>query len=1071
LNSPALDIGTAGTVNADGTVTGNYWLSQFQFDSRGRQNRVLSPSGTITRTVNDGLSRSVSTWIGTNDNGATDPDPTGGGATGNNMLMVSQNVYDGASASPGTAGVGDSNVTQVTQFPADGTPNRVTQSYFDWRDRMIATKSGVQATEGDGTNRPITLYTYDNLNEVTQTDQYQGDGFSGLPGLPPAANLRGRTMAKFDDQGRVYESDVYSVDYSGTVSTNALKTYTWYSHRGQVIETLEPGGVATKNLYDGAGRKVKTYITDGAYDIQPGPNNNSWSTATAVIGNNVLSQTDTTYDNNSNVILVTQRERFHDNPLTALGVSGELKDDPMTQIPTPPHRRSYVAQYYDLADRLTDSANVGTNAGSFYTRPASVPGRSDTVLVTSNGYKADNLQKVAITGNPTGGTFRLTFTQNLPPSYPMFQTGNINYNATASDVQSALQTVLNGFGANVVLVTGAGGGGSSPGGPWLVRFTGALGESYQLDLTATPNFVGGGGISLTTLAQGGESGRVAKVTDPRALVSKTDSDLLGQSIVTVEAFDNTAAATNSNKTTEMTYDGAGHMLTLKADLPTSVIYPTGAFQTTQYVYGVATTAGGCTSNCSYLNSNDLLKETRYPDKSSGLANANDKEAFGYNALGQTMTKQDRIGNVHTYYFDVVGRMTGDAITTLAGPTDGSVRRLGTTFDSAGRPLTYTSYSDSVGTMVVNQVQETYNGLGQLTAEYQSHSGAVNLNTSLRVRYVYSEMTDDLGNYVNHSRLKKIIYPDTQAQPTGRQLAYNYNSADGLDNAVSRLTAIKDGINVLEQLIYMGSGTVVERDHTSGNTKLTYIGTGTGDAGDKYVGLDRFGRIIDQHWQQIGGSQNDTDRFQYGYDRDSNRLYRNNLVNTSFGELYHASGAGNGYDVLNQMTGFARGTLSSSNPPNGPLDTIAAPSITQNWTLDIMGNWNSVCTNPTATNCLGGTLQSRTHNQQNQITAISATSPNPAYNANGNLLNYTDPQDHIPRAMTFDAWNRLATVAVTGLGTISYKSDALNRRVQRSNGGLRDFYFSQAWQNLEERDGTNITQYVWSPVYVDALIER
>ena len=52
----------------------------------------------------------------------------------------------------------------------------------------------------------------------------------------------------------------------------------------------------------------------------------------------------------------------------------------------------------------------------------------------------------------------------------------------------------------------------------------------------------------------------------------------------------------------------------------------------------------------------------------------------------------------------------------------------------------------------------------------------------------------------------------------------------------------------------------------------------------------------------------TDRFQYGYDRDSNRLYRDNLVNSSFGELYHANGSSNRYDQLNQLTNFACGTL-------------------------------------------------------------------------------------------------------------------------------------------------------------------
>jgi hypothetical protein len=100
---------------------------------------------------------------------------------------------------------------------------------------------------------------------------------------------------------------------------------------------------------------------------------------------------------------------------------------------------------------------------------------------------------------------------------------------------------------------------------------------------------------------------------------------------------------------------------------------------------------------------------------------------------------------------------------------------------------------------------------------------------------------------------------------------------------------------LEQYTYLGLDTVVKRAHPQPGVDLTYIkqsGESNGDAGDQYTGLDRFGRVLDQRWINTG-TNTATDRFQYGYDRDSNALYRNNLVNTAFGELYHASGAGPG----------------------------------------------------------------------------------------------------------------------------------------------------------------------------------
>jgi hypothetical protein len=46
-----------------------------------------------------------------------------------------------------------------------------------------------------------------------------------------------------------------------------------------------------------------------------------------------------------------------------------------------------------------------------------------------------------------------------------------------------------------------------------------------------------------------------------------------------------------------------------------------------------------------------------------------------------------------------------------------------------------------------------------------------------------------------------------------------------------------------------------------------MGAATGEAGDQYYGLDRFGRVVDQYWRTAFGAQ--LDHYQYVYDRDSN----------------------------------------------------------------------------------------------------------------------------------------------------------------------------------------------------------
>jgi hypothetical protein len=180
-----------------------------------------------------------------------------------------------------------------------------------------------------------------------------------------------------------------------------------------------------------------------------------------------------------------------------------------------------------------------------------------------------------------------------------------------------------------------------------------------------------------------------------------------------------------------------------------------------------------------------------------------------------------------------------------------------------------------------------------------------------VQYTYTEAAT-----ANNSRLTSITYPN------GRVINYNYNT--GVDDTICRLSSISETVNhvttTLESYSYLGLDTVVKRAHPQPGVDLTYIDPAgsTGDAGDKYTGLDRFDRVVDQRWYN-GSSY--TDRFQYTYDRDSNRLTRTNVVNTSFNESYS-------YDNLNQLTNFTRGT-----------HTIA-------WSLDPVGNFASTTTDGT-----------------------------------------------------------------------------------------------------------------------------
>jgi hypothetical protein len=362
LGGLSYSTGTMGTVNV------NYYQTNYDYDSAGRLVRTQTPNGTIYRTVYNSLGEEISDWVGTNDTPTSGEwSPTNNTGTAN-MVEVSSYQYD-------NGGVGDGNLTQETDYPGLGAANRVTDYYYDWRDRLVAQKSGVESNEDDGVNRPILVTTYDNLNEVTETQQYDGDGVTPqivngvLQALDPSL-LRAQEIDNYDDQGRVYQTQVYDVNpVTGAVSSSALTTEFYYDHRGDLIAESDPGGLWTKSVYDGAGRDVMDYTTDGA-------GGTTWADASSVANDTVLEQEQTIYDGDGNTIETIDSQRF-DNA-TGTGPLGT----PTSGIGA---RVYYTANYYDNADRLIASVDAGTNGGTAWTRPVSVPESSVTLLVTKEG--------------------------------------------------------------------------------------------------------------------------------------------------------------------------------------------------------------------------------------------------------------------------------------------------------------------------------------------------------------------------------------------------------------------------------------------------------------------------------------------------------------------------------------------------------------------------------------------------------------------------------------------------------------------------------------------------------------
>jgi hypothetical protein len=141
-----------------------------------------------------------------------------------------------------------------------------------------------------------------------------------------------------------------------------------------------------------------------------------------------------------------------------------------------------------------DAVNMTFGATVFPARNgagvASLSGAIENIRLS--GYGPDEVQTVTVTGSPTGGTYTLRF----GPAQTGYTTAAITHNATAADVQSALEA-LTSVGASNVAVTGA-----FP--TYTVTFRNWLGGRSMPLLVATAALTGGTtpGVTVTRTTAG-----------------------------------------------------------------------------------------------------------------------------------------------------------------------------------------------------------------------------------------------------------------------------------------------------------------------------------------------------------------------------------------------------------------------------------------------------------------------------------------------------------------------------------------------------------------------------------------
>src|SRR5690606_2335024 len=124
-----------------------------------------------------------------------------------------------------------------------------------------------------------------------------------------------------------------------------------------------------------------------------------------------------------------------------------------------------------------------------------------------------------------------------------------------------------------------------------------------------------------------------------------------------------------------------------------------------------------------------------------------------------------------------------------------------TYDALQRPVTVTAESiannggGSYTTSLIGQTAYEYDGLGNLTKEYQAHGSLVQSGTPC-IEYTWQfapESTFQAGS--NYSRLGSMKYPQWVGFSRQRTLQFTHGVAGSIDDELGRVTKVHDNYNV------------------------------------------------------------------------------------------------------------------------------------------------------------------------------------------------------------------------------------------------------------------------------------
>ena len=1059
----------------DTSSSSGYYETLYEYDNVGRVSKIAQQvDGTedsVTRYTYDIFDRMLTESVG------TDSTSTGNFRTtrayfydyvipGGVNVAADLGVLDNLSAE-NDQGAGDGNLTVIHEYAEYNgaapviADTRITYHQYDFRNRRESTYNSL---------KPHEIVRYDNLDRVTDRTLWGETVLPSDADNPFADDVSTSEFSirllfetrNFSQRGLMYRKQV-AIDPRNVLASGSLEWHTFFDPVGRTLASWQPNGPVTKNVYDGYGRLKTRSTTDGGGDALPGAAG-CFADATGFTGDHVIEEVDYTYtDTNEttagyadlkqgagDVTLVTSRMRPHSSSASgALTAQAADVDKPI---------QMYSGIFYDLAGRPVAQADYGTNqanddfkiggaAPTIDQANPPAPSASGSVIVNLTSYNKRGL--VDISTDPDGDETKYEY----------------------DDLDRTVAVIEN-------YVDGA--------------MTLSASQAWGYDFN--PN--------NTSASTDDDDDDVATIIAYNGL-----DDVVHR--VAAVSVDETAT---TYQDTEYEYGvtiSGGSGLDSNG-LLARVIYPDDTPSSSIDDYSV---------RYQYNTLGEVIQVT----DQNGSVHEYTRDALGRITLDDVTTLGTDIGenvagvNVDTwadkiqffYENNTTGRPLLDQVQTFNGTT-----RLNTVDYEYNllwqlSQVTQDPDQSSAKTITLTYDQKNF-GAGNysriLSQDYPSNSGS----TRTVVDYLYGDGSDYNDAISRFTDLQWRRSFDSSAQEyTYYRARYSY---------VGMSTPVTTRYGTWDAQATAGSewdGTVSLDRVVEHSTRISTAGT--------YAGLDRWGRVKQQLWV-AGDSDFDsptptpTDWYvttgsplqpeifdlSYTYDTDSNVLRRwderaggTTAIATNASENYS-------YDGLDRLIQDERGkwdTGSSSWMPGG--------TRSMEWTeLDPLGNWLKVVTDVDSDGVYeysgnddlwDDRSSPAAHSDANEVNAqlIGGSGTGALthkYDRNGNLI---EKQILVGGAVStwryrYDAWNRLVKATVqpdqgTEQDRAAYTYNGLHQRATRAADdldmldGVYDtdtrFYYDGSWRLVEESvtertaagPGSSLTQRVWSPHYIDALI--